>query len=66
MIDTSKKTTFKQVLYIWYPVWFRQKKYKNKNNNIRALIALSSKANAIHPTYTIKLGLCAKKIDVIV
>ena len=31
---------------------------------MRALIDSSSEVNAMHPAYTTKLGLCAKKIDV--
>ena len=62
--DIIRGANFEQILYIWYPVQFRQKNYKDKNKDIRAPIDLSSKVNIIHPTYTTKLGFCARKIDI--
>ena len=64
MTDTSRETTLKWVPYIRYPIQFRQKNDKDKNKDVRALIDLGSKVNAMYPTYTMKLGFRAKKIDV--
>ena len=62
--DTSKETTLKQFLCIWYPVWFCQKNNKDKNKDIKALIDLGSGVNIIYSAYTIKLGFRDKKIDI--
>ena len=64
IIDTWWKTTLKQVPCIWYPIQFTKKNNKDNHNNLRALINSGSEVNAIHPAYTTKLGLCARKIDV--
>ena len=64
MTDTSREATFKQILYIWYPVRFRWKNNKDKNKDVRALINLGSKVKVMYPTYATKLGLCTRKIDV--
>ena len=66
MTNTSKEATLKWVPYIRYPVQFRQKNEKNKDKNkdVRVLRDLGSKVNAMHPAYTMKLGLYAKKIEV--
>ena len=64
MTDTSRETTLEWVWCIWYPVQFRRKNDEDKNKDIRALIDLGSKVNAIYPIYAIKLGLRARKIDV--
>ena len=37
---------------------------QKKHKNVRALIDLSSKINIIHLTYTTKLGLCARKVNI--
>ena len=52
------------MLYIWYPVQFYWKNDKDKDKDVRVLIDLGSKINAIHPAYTTKLGLCARKIEI--
>ena len=64
MTDTSKEATLKQVLCIWYLVQFRQKNDKDKDKDVKALINLGSKVNAMHPAYVTKLGLHARKINV--
>ena len=64
MPDTCKKTTLEQVSCIWYLVWFRQKNDKDENKDVRALIDLGSKVNAMHTTYATKLGLHIRKIDI--
>ena len=63
MTDISREATLERVPYIWYPVRFRQKNNKDENNDMRALIDSGSEVNAMHPTYTMKLGFRAKKID---
>ena len=63
MTDTSRKTTLKRVLCIWYLVEFRQKNDKDENKDMSALIDLGNKVNAIHSAYATKLGLRARKID---
>ena len=64
MTDTSREATFERVLCIWYPIQLRRKNDEYKDKDTRALIDLGSKVNAIHPAYTTKLGLHARKIDV--
>ena len=64
MTDTSRKATLEQIPCIWYLVRFRQKNDKDKDKNVRALIDLGSKVNAMHPAYATKLGLHARKINV--
>ena len=41
-----------------------RKNDEDEDKDVRALIDLGGKVNAIHPAYTIKLGLSARKIDV--
>lgn len=55
--------TFTQIPYFWYLVGFWQNN-KNKDKDVRFLIDLNSKINAIHSAYAIKLGFYTKKIDV--
>ena len=64
MTDINKKTTLKQVPYIWYLIWFCRNNNKDEDKDIRALIDPGSEVNAMHPAYAIKLGLYARKIDV--
>ena len=48
-----------------FDIWYNSTKIlRDKNKNIKALIDLGSKINAIHSTYIIKLGFYAKKVDV--
>ena len=63
MTDIKRETSLKRVPCIQYSVRFYQKN-KDKSKDIRVLINLGSKVNTIHPTYTTKLGLHARKIDV--
>ena len=64
MTDTSREATVKRVPCIWYLVRFCQKNDKDKNKDVRALIDLGSEVNTMHPAYTTKLSLRAKKINV--
>ena len=64
MTDTSREATLKRVPYIRYTVRFRRKNDKDEDKDVRALVDLSSEVNAMHPTYVMKLGLHARKIDV--
>ena len=64
MTDTSREATLEQVPCIWYPVWFRRKNNEDENKDVKARINLDSEVNAMHPTYTTKLGPRARKIDV--
>ena len=62
MTDTSRKATLEPVPCIWYPVRFYQKNNKDKDKDVRTLTNSGSKVNAMHPTYTMKLGLRTRKI----
>ena len=64
MTDTSIEATLERVPCIWYLVQFRRKNDKDKDKDMRALIDLGSKVNAIHLAYATKLGFHARKIDV--
>ena len=64
MTDTSREATFKRVSCIQYPIRFCQKNNEDGNKDVRALIDSDRKVNAMHPDYTMKLGLRARKIDV--
>ena len=64
MTDTSREATLKRVLYIRYPIRFRQKNDKDKDKNVKALIDLSGKVNIMYPAYTTKLGFHTRKINV--
>lgn len=50
--STNSVFNLEYVLYIYYPVHFRK-----DQNNIKTLINLSSKVNAMHLTYAKKIGL---------
>ena len=64
MTHTSREASFERVPYIWYPIQFYRKNNEDKNKDVRALIDLGSKVNAMHPTYATKLSLRIGKIDV--
>ena len=64
MTDTSREATLERVPCIRYPVRFRRKNDEDEDKDVRALIDSGSKVNAMHPAYTTKLGLRARKIDV--
>ena len=55
MIEASKNAILERIPYIWYPVWF-----KNNQNNMKTLIDLGSKVNAMNPVYAKKLGFCVR------
>ena len=64
MTDTSREATLERVSCIRYPVRFRRKNDEDEDKDVRALIDSGSEVNAMHPAYTTKLGLRARKIDV--
>ena len=64
MTYTSRKSTFEQVLCIYYLVQFRQKNNEDKNKDVKVLVDTGSEVNAIHPIYAMKLGLRVGKINI--
>ena len=62
MTEASKKdkVVLERVQCIYYPLRF----YKDEKNEVRALINLGSKVNAMTPTYTAKLGLKVRYTNV--
>ena len=64
MTDTKREATLERVPCIWYLVQFCRKNDNDKNKDVSALIDSGNEINAMYPAYTMKLGLCARKIDV--
>ena len=64
MTDTSRKAIFERIPCIQYLVQFRRKNDENEDKDVKALIDSGSKVNIMHPAYTTRLGLRARKIDV--
>ena len=59
MTETNKEVTLKRVSCIYYLLCF-----KKDTTGVRALVDLSSKVNAMTPTYTAKLGFKVRKTDI--
>ncbi len=56
--EASEKTFLERVSCIWYSVWLQK-----DQDNLKALIDLDSKDNAMHSVYTTKLGLRVRKTN---